>query len=192
MSAARARIAGGALEVFSRYGYAAATMRQVADQLGIQAPSLYSHVTGKAALLELVLTPLLDDLDRQFGAVPIGAVPVGAGPDRDRQRGWLLGYRKLLDTHQGAVRLVAGDLTVNRHSQLAGRISAQQVLLSTILISFGAADAAHASAVAGMLTWPVLWLPAPARGTPQHAVDQAVAVLALPAGGPSLPVEFHR
>ncbi len=30
--------------------------------------------------------------------------------DRDPQYRWLLAYRQLLDTHQGAVRLVAGDL----------------------------------------------------------------------------------
>lgn len=186
MTAARVRLAAGALEVFCRYGYAAATMRQVADQLGIQAPSLYSHVASKAALLELVLTPLLDDLDGHFGKVPIGA-----GHDRDPPYRWLLGYRQLLDTHQDAVRLVACDLTVNRHSQLSGRIGAQHQLLGAILVSFGAADAAHASAVAGMLTWPVLWLAAPLRRTPEHAVDQALAVLATPADEPVLCAEFH-
>jgi len=191
VSAARARLAAGALEVFCRCGYAAATMRQVADQLGIQAPSLYSHVTSKAALLELVLTPLMEDLDGQFRAVPIGAVPVGASQGGDLQRRWLLAYRRLLETHQDAVRLVAGDLTVNRHSPLAGRIGAQHALLAAILISFGAADAAHAAAVDGMLTWPVLWLSAPLRGPPQHAVDQALMVLATPPPGRPLPVGLH-
>ena len=141
----------------------------------IQAPSLYSHVPGKPALLELALTPLLDATDALLGSAPIGA----AG-DPDRQRRWLLAYRQLLDTHQAALRLVVGDLGISQHSGLAGRIGTQHALIRSVLASFSGTDQAHAAAVVGMLAWPVLWLPEDARENPQTAVDRAMAVLHPP------------
>jgi len=175
VTTARTRVAAGALEEFCRHGYAATTMRQVADQLGIQAPSLYSHVPGKPALLELALTPLLDATDALLGSAPIGA-----GGDPDQQRRWLLAYRQLLDTHQAALRLVVGDLGISQHSGLAGRIGTQHALIRSVLASFSGTDQAHAAAVVGMLAWPVLWLPESSWENPQTAVDRAMAVLHPP------------
>jgi len=170
VTAAQDRLAAGALAVFCRYGYAASTLRQVADQLGIQAPSVYSLVTNKAALLELVLTPMLDAVDGLLIRVPVGG-------DVEAQRHWLLTYRQLLETHQDAVRLTIGDLGINQHSRLAGRIKSQHIVLRAVLAGFGGADQAQTAAVIGLLIWPVLWLEVADRGPAETAVAQALALL---------------
>jgi len=170
VTAAQDRLAAGALAVFCRYGYAASTLRQVADQLGIQAPSVYSLVTNKAALLELVLTPMLDAVDGLLTRVPVGG-------DVEAQRHWLLTYRQLLETHQDAVRLTIGDLGINQHSRLAGRIKSHHIVLRAVLAGFGGADQTQTAAVIGLLIWPVLWLEVADRGPAETAVAQALALL---------------
>jgi AcrR family transcriptional regulator len=49
------RLAQVTLEVIHRDGVGAVTMRGIADQLGVQAASLYHHIRNKDALLDLVL-----------------------------------------------------------------------------------------------------------------------------------------
>ncbi len=59
----RAReIVAAARELLERHGAEALTMRRLADQLGIRAPSLYKHLPGKAALEAAVIATGLEDL----------------------------------------------------------------------------------------------------------------------------------
>ena len=51
-----------ARELFARHGYAATSMRDIADADGIKASSLYSHFRSKAEILRLVVTPFTDDV----------------------------------------------------------------------------------------------------------------------------------
>ena len=64
----RARILSAAESLFARQGYQATTIKQVAEQVGVQGPALYKHFASKRALYEEVLeqlfapfTPLLAD-----------------------------------------------------------------------------------------------------------------------------------
>ncbi|MEJ1091485.1 TetR/AcrR family transcriptional regulator [Microbacterium istanbulense] len=50
----RARILAEARTVFARQGYAQASLREIAEAVGIKTPSLYAHVPSKAALYEAV------------------------------------------------------------------------------------------------------------------------------------------
>jgi len=61
-------ILDAAESLFARQGYQATTIKQVAEQVGVQGPALYKHFAGKRALFEEVLerlfapfTPLLTD-----------------------------------------------------------------------------------------------------------------------------------
>ncbi|GAA4878302.1 TetR/AcrR family transcriptional regulator [Actinomycetospora straminea] len=57
----RQRILAGAVAVFSRRGYRAASMNEVADQVGLRKPTLYHYVRTKQDLLVAVYEEVLDE-----------------------------------------------------------------------------------------------------------------------------------
>ncbi len=59
----RQRIADVALSVIDQDGLAAVTMRRVADELAVQAPSLYNHVRSKEELLDIVADSVMVQVD---------------------------------------------------------------------------------------------------------------------------------
>jgi TetR/AcrR family transcriptional regulator, cholesterol catabolism regulator len=75
-----------ARELFAARGYAATSMRDIAQADGIRASSLYSHFPSKAEILRLVLTPFTDELaavqERVLAGTP-GTEP-GSGLDQLR------------------------------------------------------------------------------------------------------------
>jgi AcrR family transcriptional regulator len=58
----RADIIDAATRVFSRRGYHAASMSEIADEVGIRKPSLYHHVRKKEDLLFAIHEQLIDEL----------------------------------------------------------------------------------------------------------------------------------
>jgi TetR/AcrR family transcriptional regulator, cholesterol catabolism regulator len=60
----RAEILEVARDLFARHGYAATSMRDIAEADGIKASSLYSHFRSKAEILRLVVTPVTDEVAR--------------------------------------------------------------------------------------------------------------------------------
>ncbi|WP_102192948.1 TetR/AcrR family transcriptional regulator [Microbacterium aurantiacum] len=54
-SATRSAIETAAVQVFARRGFAAASIRQIADQAGISTGSIYRHYSGKEELFEELL-----------------------------------------------------------------------------------------------------------------------------------------
>src|SRR6185312_11441441 len=54
-----ADIAGAALRVLEAEGPQAVTMRRLADELGIKAPSLYKHVASKEAVEQVLIEDAL-------------------------------------------------------------------------------------------------------------------------------------
>lgn len=59
----RERIVATALELIDRDGLGAVTMRRIADELGVQAPSLYNHMRSKDALLDAVAESVMQQVD---------------------------------------------------------------------------------------------------------------------------------
>jgi AcrR family transcriptional regulator len=59
----RERIFTAALDLLDREGLGAVTMRRLADELGIQAPSLYHHLPSKDALLDGVAARVMEQVD---------------------------------------------------------------------------------------------------------------------------------
>src|SRR5262245_54600769 len=51
-----------AAELFARKGVAAATVREIADEVGILSGSLYHHFDSKEAMVDEILSPYLKDL----------------------------------------------------------------------------------------------------------------------------------
>ncbi len=54
-ASSRNRILDAALQLFATHGYAGASMRQIAAAVGMKAPSLYNHFSGKAAILSALI-----------------------------------------------------------------------------------------------------------------------------------------
>jgi AcrR family transcriptional regulator len=59
----RERITAAALAVIDAEGLDAATMRRLAAELGVQAPSLYNHVASKDAILDAVAESVIGEVD---------------------------------------------------------------------------------------------------------------------------------
>ena len=66
-ASARSRdVRDAALELFAARGYHGTTMNDIADALGIRAPSLYNHVRSKHELLRAVMVETTDAVLREF------------------------------------------------------------------------------------------------------------------------------
>jgi AcrR family transcriptional regulator len=70
----RTRILDAALERFARQGYAGASIRQIAGDVGIQQSAIYNHFPSKQAMLDALVNetgpgPLLELIDAEPGRV---------------------------------------------------------------------------------------------------------------------------
>ena len=54
------RILDKALELFSTYGYDSVSVWQIAEAVGIRAPSLYNHYPGKQAIFDAIVAVTTD------------------------------------------------------------------------------------------------------------------------------------
>lgn len=56
------RIRLAAIDLFHQNGYAATSLRQVADEVGLQVGSLYNHINSKEELLYGIMRGIMEDL----------------------------------------------------------------------------------------------------------------------------------
>lgn len=102
------RIRDAALAMIDDDGLAALTMRRLAQRLGVQASSLYSHYPTKDEVLDAIANAIVADVD--------------TSGFRDGWRQglltWARSYRDALSAHPGAVPLIAAG-TGNREQFLA-------------------------------------------------------------------------
>ena len=64
-SSTKQAILDAALELFSRQGYEATSISQIADAVGIRKASLYSHFTGKQDILDTLVRVTLAQYERR-------------------------------------------------------------------------------------------------------------------------------
>ena len=101
-------IRDAALEFIDRHGLAALSMRRLAEALGVNAASLYSHYDTKEELLDAVANLLVRDVDT-------------SGFERGWREGilrWARSYHAALAAHPNAVPVIASG-TQRRHQFLA-------------------------------------------------------------------------
>jgi AcrR family transcriptional regulator len=93
----RTRVFSAALEIVDRDGLERLTMRHLAAELGVEAPSLYKHVRGK------------DDLLDGVAEVIYGAVQVPPSDDEwpERVAAHARAFRSVLLAHPNAISVVA-------------------------------------------------------------------------------------
>lgn len=85
LSGRRRDIVEAALRILQTEGPAAVTMRRVAAELGIQAPSLYKHISDKGVIEGLLQQHAMAEFGRSVGAAPPDARSVAAA-----YRSWAL------------------------------------------------------------------------------------------------------
>jgi len=99
----REAIVDAAFRVLDRDGAGNLSMRRVAEELGTGPASLYWHVTGKDALIDLMV-------DQLAGEVSLPE------PDpahwQEQLREWVLEVRRVFDRHPGAAGLTLGRIPV--------------------------------------------------------------------------------
>ncbi|GAB2916122.1 TetR/AcrR family transcriptional regulator C-terminal domain-containing protein [Rhodococcus aerolatus] len=103
----RAEIMAAAVRLVDRSGVRTLTMRRLASELGVEAMSLYHHVSGKADLLGGIADDLLSDLDDD----PEVSTQAGRGW-RDFVERLARGVRRMALQHPLAFPLVASEPTV--------------------------------------------------------------------------------
>lgn len=94
----RQRIRDAALELIDEEGLEALSMRRLAQRLGVQAASLYSHFPTKDAVLESVADMIMEQVDTGGFA---------DGDWRGGLRRWAHSYRAALANHPNTVPFVA-------------------------------------------------------------------------------------
>ena len=97
----RAEILEAAERIFVAHGYEAATIRKIADEVGVSSTALYMHFADKDQILLEICTGAMEDLlvsNRQISAMPIDAVT--------RVRMMLEAYITFALQHPNAYRLV--------------------------------------------------------------------------------------
>lgn len=99
-------LVAAALVVLERDGLDALSMRRVAAELGLQAPSLYWHVHHKEELLELMADAVLAGME----------MTVPDGDWREQVRVLAYRYRAHLKSRRDAARLIAGRFIVGGNS----------------------------------------------------------------------------
>lgn len=102
----RARILATARELFGTHTYRAASMRQIAERIGITKPSLYHHFRSKSEILACLVDPPIDQL---VEAVEAAALE----PDPDQARTLLLeDCVDVMLTHRETMALLLKDASV--------------------------------------------------------------------------------
>lgn len=98
-----------AAELFKEKGYAAASMRDLAHMLGIEAASLYSHIKSK----EEILRTLCFDMANEFRA-SLDQVEKQAGSASEKLRKGIIGHIQVM-----ARDLTASAVFMNEHRHLS-------------------------------------------------------------------------
>lgn len=137
----RARILDGALEVFARDGFEAATMAGIAKAAGVGAASIYRYFESKEELFDAVITPELTQrfeslLDRRVRALARISLRGDAGGDAgdEMMRFWLenrLAVVILLDRAAGTRHARYGERFVDllmKHTLVELRALAKRML----------------------------------------------------------------
>ena len=149
MSAARDRVVNAALKAFAQDGYNGVSMRDLGRDLGIKAPSLYSHFPSKADLLSACLAPLMTRIDNLLSHAP----PVPATSDEIEE--WLTEVITALAEEPQAARILLTDPALRHVQGLTARLDEETYRLFAMLEVFGIPDRMAATATFGAMFFPV-------------------------------------
>jgi AcrR family transcriptional regulator len=148
VSEASQRVVDTARRMFAEHGYADVSMRDLAAELGIQAPSIYSHFASKADVLRATLRPLMQETDALLVQAP--PVPVS---NAEVLR-WLSAYIANNAQHRDAATILMIDLAAR--AELSSQMLQQSRRLAAMLELFGSPDRMTTVSVLGAICLPVV------------------------------------
>ncbi|MGW0480401.1 TetR/AcrR family transcriptional regulator [Nonomuraea sp. NPDC003214] len=116
----RQRILEAARDLFAAQTYRAASMRDVAERVGISKPSLYHHFRSKSEILDSLVTPPIDELEAAIRAAE--SAPAGT----DVRRDLLAGCLDVMLAHRRTMALLLRDASVyaDESAQVISRVTA--------------------------------------------------------------------
>jgi AcrR family transcriptional regulator len=113
----RRRILAVALELFSAHGYAGASMRDIAEAMGMTKAALYYHFASKEQILEAVTEPIRTEMTSML--------QLAAGPPQPTASQLLTRLVDILSRHALLIETVfdpsSGDRGQRREQQLAAK-----------------------------------------------------------------------
>jgi AcrR family transcriptional regulator len=110
-------IARVALELFADKGYAGASVRDIAEAMGLTKAGVSYHFPAKDDLLHYLVEPVLEAVERVLGSA--------SGVEPPSAREVMAAYLEVVLEHRQVVRLVVNDPAVVHHPSLGPRIADQ-------------------------------------------------------------------
>jgi AcrR family transcriptional regulator len=125
---ARAQVVAAAVRLADAEGLAAVSIRHVAAALGVRPMRLYSHVSGKGDLLELMIDAVYAEIGHQAGIGDAAwAVHAADGPWRSQVRTLAHATRDTVRRHPWAIDLLGGRPHLGPHALELGEATAAAV-----------------------------------------------------------------
>jgi AcrR family transcriptional regulator len=109
----RQRILEVARELFETKGFAATSLRDIAERLEVSKAALYYHFPRKSQLVHDVLVPMADDIDAWFERAEQGDLPV---------RRLLLDYFDAIYRHRGLIAAIGREPAAMDTADLVARL----------------------------------------------------------------------
>jgi AcrR family transcriptional regulator len=128
----RLQIEEAASELFRERGYAATSVRDIAQALNLQGGSLYAHMASKEDVLWSIVTRAADRFNAEVG--PIAADATSSPVDR---------LRAMIRAHVGVVTIIQQDaavflhewrfLSADRRAQMSARRDAYEAMFRNVI-----------------------------------------------------------
>jgi AcrR family transcriptional regulator len=177
-----------ALGTFGERGYAATSVRDIAERLGLTVPVLYYHFGSKDGLLAALVEPLVEDGEALLAA--LGRRARRAGEARwapEFEEAALAGYFDTMAANRDVFLFVSADRTVRRHPEAGVRLASQGARFFDLLAGQGADTArrVRCAAAIGAVRRPLRLEDLSAAEVRPLAVAAALGALRSPADPPS-------
>ncbi len=132
----RDKILTAALARFSVESYRGASVRDLADDVGVTQPVLYYHFGSKDGILAALIEPLLSAGEQLVDELGASSLP----PDKLASRA-LEGYYDVIVDHLAVFQLVETDKSVRSHPQAGHRLADQAARFLAVLAGSAEHDA---------------------------------------------------
>lgn len=182
MGVSRQDVERVAEELFSQKGYAATSMADIAERLGIQRGSLYAHITSKEELLYAIVQRAANEFEAETRAAFDASLP-----PEERLRLAVRGHMRVIARHSHgfAVFLTEWRFLTGERLEAVLRLRDQyeelfrEILAEGVRIGrFQVADATVARmAVLSVLNWAHQWYRPGGRLAPEEAADHLTELL---------------
>lgn len=175
-------ILAGAARVFSRKGFAAASMREVADESGASLGAIYHHFAGKDAILQAILS---DNFERVMASLDERTKHVT--DPRERARIFVANHVEFFARHLDEMRVMSHELdtlTGQAGDEVAARRRAYtqrgREILAALRPDMPAPELQVATlALFGMLNWTYRWFHTLPEGMSAASLGERMADLFL-------------